>query len=247
MKKFFQEFGKFATKGSILDLAVAFMLTTAFGAITQSFVKDIIMPPIGLLLGKVDFNSLYINLTKTEYASLAAAKEAGAAVISYGAFINTLHQLCHRRTGALLYRARGEPREGQARGGSGGTDHEGVPLLPLDRFHQGYALPELHFPVGGLSQGQPRPRCLQPYALRTCPGSMVIEELGSSRDRRSEMKNGLTSAGQRAVLWLLAGGLVLALLAARPGAGSGRGLLAGASGNQGGWRHPASRSCGQRG
>ncbi len=90
MKKFFDEFRKFATKGNILDLAVAFMLTTAFGQITQSFVKDVIMPPIGLLLGKVDFANLYINLTKTEYASLAEAKEAGAAVISYGAFINTV-------------------------------------------------------------------------------------------------------------------------------------------------------------
>jgi len=90
MKKFFQEFKAFATKGNILDLAVAFMLTTAFGQITQSFVKDVIMPPIGLLLGKVDFANLYINLTSTKYPTLAAAKEAGAAVISYGAFINTV-------------------------------------------------------------------------------------------------------------------------------------------------------------
>ena len=90
MKGFFEEFRKFATKGNVLDLAVAFMLTTAFGRITQSLVNDIVMPPIGLLLGRVDFANLYVNLSGTEYESLAAAKEAGAAVISYGSFINTV-------------------------------------------------------------------------------------------------------------------------------------------------------------
>jgi large conductance mechanosensitive channel len=84
----FKEFKEFAMKGSLLDLAIGFIMGGAFGKIVSSLVNDIIMPPIGLLLGKVDFASLYINLSGKPYASLAEAKAAGAATINYGLFLN---------------------------------------------------------------------------------------------------------------------------------------------------------------
>ncbi len=85
-----QEFKKFAMRGNAIDLAVGFIMGGAFGAIVNSLVNDIIMPPIGLLLGKVDFSNLFINLSGTAYATLEEAKKAGAATINYGLFINTL-------------------------------------------------------------------------------------------------------------------------------------------------------------
>jgi large conductance mechanosensitive channel len=84
------EFKKFALKGSMMDLAVAFILGAAFGKIVTSLVTDVIMPPIGLLLGKVDFSSLFINLSGGSYRSLDAAKAAGAATINYGLFLNSV-------------------------------------------------------------------------------------------------------------------------------------------------------------
>jgi len=85
-----KEFREFALKGNVVDLAVGIIIGAAFGKITTSLVNDVIMPPIGALLGRVDFSTLFINLSGTPYASLAAAKEAGAPVIAYGAFINTV-------------------------------------------------------------------------------------------------------------------------------------------------------------
>lgn len=82
------EFKKFAMRGNVIDMAVGIIIGGAFGKIVASLVNDVIMPPIGLLLGNVDFSQLYVNLTSTEYASLAAAQEAGAATINYGMFIN---------------------------------------------------------------------------------------------------------------------------------------------------------------
>jgi large conductance mechanosensitive channel len=84
------DFKQFAVRGNVIDLAVGFILGTAFGKITTSLVNDVIMPPVGLLLGKVDFSSLYINLSGASYPSLAAAKAAGAPIIAYGSFINTI-------------------------------------------------------------------------------------------------------------------------------------------------------------
>ena len=85
-----EEFKQFAMRGNVVDMAVGIIIGGAFGKIVSSFVNDVIMPPIGMLMGNVDFGSLFINLSGTDYASLAAAEEAGAAVIRYGAFINTL-------------------------------------------------------------------------------------------------------------------------------------------------------------
>jgi large conductance mechanosensitive channel len=84
------EFKDFAMRGNVVDMAVGIIIGGAFGKIVSSFVNDVIMPPIGMLMGNVDFSSLFINLSGTEYASLAAAEEAGAAVIRYGTFINTV-------------------------------------------------------------------------------------------------------------------------------------------------------------
>jgi large conductance mechanosensitive channel len=87
-----EEFKKFALRGNVIDLAIGFIMGSAFSAIVNSLVNDIIMPPIGLLLGKVDFSNLFINLGNTHYTSLAQAKADGAPTINYGLFINTVIQ-----------------------------------------------------------------------------------------------------------------------------------------------------------
>jgi len=86
----FKEFKEFAMRGSVLDLAVGVIIGAAFGKIVSSLVEDIIMPPIGRLLGHVDFSSLFINLSDKSYETLAAAKAAGAPTLNYGNFINTI-------------------------------------------------------------------------------------------------------------------------------------------------------------
>lgn len=85
-----KEFREFAMRGNVIDLAVGVIIGAAFGKIVSSLVNDVIMPPLGLLLGQVDFSDLYINLSGQDYPSLAAAKEAGAPTINYGQFINVV-------------------------------------------------------------------------------------------------------------------------------------------------------------
>lgn len=85
-----QEFKAFIARGNVIDLAVGIIMGVAFTTIVNSLVNDIIMPPIGVLLGGVDFSNYYINLSGTHYDSLAAAKAAGAATINYGVFINAI-------------------------------------------------------------------------------------------------------------------------------------------------------------
>jgi large conductance mechanosensitive channel len=89
-----QEFKKFAMRGNVVDMAVGIIIGGAFGTIVKSLVADVIMPPIGLLLGGVDFSDLFVTLkegaTTGPYATLAAAQEAGAVTISYGVFINSV-------------------------------------------------------------------------------------------------------------------------------------------------------------
>ena len=85
-----QEFKAFIMRGSVVDLAVGIIIGAAFGRIVTSLVNDILMPPIGLVLGRVDFSNLFINLSDHPYASLAEAKAAGAPTINYGVFLNTL-------------------------------------------------------------------------------------------------------------------------------------------------------------
>jgi large conductance mechanosensitive channel len=86
----FKEFKAFAMRGNVLDMAVGIIIGAAFGRIITSFVSDIIMPPLGLVIGKVDFSSLFLNISGTSYSTLAQAKAAGAATINYGVFLNTV-------------------------------------------------------------------------------------------------------------------------------------------------------------
>ncbi len=88
-----KEFKEFIMRGNVLDLAVAVIIGAAFGKVVSSLVNDIIMPPIGLLLGKVDFSSLFINLSGKAYPTLSAAKAVGAPTINYGLFINAVIDL----------------------------------------------------------------------------------------------------------------------------------------------------------
>ncbi len=88
----FQEFKQFIMRGSVIDLAVGVIIGAAFGRIVTLLVGDIIMPPIGAIMGNVDFSDLFLSLSAGEYPSLAQAKEAGAATLNYGLFINNVIQ-----------------------------------------------------------------------------------------------------------------------------------------------------------
>ncbi|HEX7060582.1 MAG TPA: large conductance mechanosensitive channel protein MscL [Woeseiaceae bacterium] len=85
-----KEFKEFALRGNVVDMAVGIIIGAAFGKIVTSLVNDVIMPPLGLLTGKVDFSQLYLNLTGADYPSLTAAQAAGAATLNYGLFINAI-------------------------------------------------------------------------------------------------------------------------------------------------------------
>ncbi|HTX78932.1 MAG TPA: large conductance mechanosensitive channel protein MscL [Longilinea sp.] len=85
-----KEFKEFAMRGNVLDMAIGIIIGGAFGKIVTSLVNDIIMPPIGLLLGKINFSNLFIDLSNQSYASLADAQAAGAPTLNYGVFINTV-------------------------------------------------------------------------------------------------------------------------------------------------------------
>jgi large conductance mechanosensitive channel len=85
-----KEFKEFAMRGNVLDMAVGIIIGAAFGKIVAVFVSDVLMPPIGLLLGKVDFSNLFINLSGRPVSSIAEAKAAGAATINYGLFLNSV-------------------------------------------------------------------------------------------------------------------------------------------------------------
>jgi large conductance mechanosensitive channel len=85
-----KEFRDFAMRGNVVDLAIGIIIGASFGKIVTSFVNDMLMPPLGLVLGKVDFSNLFINLSSKHYDSLADAKAAGAATLNYGAFINNI-------------------------------------------------------------------------------------------------------------------------------------------------------------
>ena len=85
-----EEFKKFAMRGNVVDMAVGIVIGAAFGKIVSSFVGDVLMPPIGLLLGGIDFSNLFISLSGQSFDTLAAAQAAGAPVLRYGVFINTV-------------------------------------------------------------------------------------------------------------------------------------------------------------
>lgn len=90
MASFIKEFKEFAIKGNMIDLAVGVIIGTAFGKVVTSLVSDILMPPLGLILNKVNFSELYWNLSSTEYATLEAAQKAGAPTLNYGLFLTNI-------------------------------------------------------------------------------------------------------------------------------------------------------------
>lgn len=85
-----KEFKDFAMRGNVLDMAIGIVIGAAFGKVIASFVEDILMPPLGRLVGRVDFTNLFLSLNGQHYDTLAAAKAAGAPTVNYGLFINTL-------------------------------------------------------------------------------------------------------------------------------------------------------------
>lgn len=85
-----KEFKDFAVRGNVMDMAVGVIIGGAFGKIVSSFVTDVLMPPVGLFLGSVDFSSMFLNLGRVDYATLAEAQAAGAPVLTYGVFVNTV-------------------------------------------------------------------------------------------------------------------------------------------------------------
>lgn len=85
-----KEFKEFAMRGNMLDLAVGVIIGAAFGGVVSSLVSDVLMPPLGRLLGRVDFSNLFINLGEKHFDSLPAAKAAGAPTLNYGNFLNTI-------------------------------------------------------------------------------------------------------------------------------------------------------------
>lgn len=85
-----KEFKQFAMRGNVLDMAIGIIIGAAFGKIITSLVGDVLMPPLGLILGKVDFSGLFLNLSGKSFATLAEAKAAGAPTINYGLFLNTV-------------------------------------------------------------------------------------------------------------------------------------------------------------
>lgn len=87
-----KEFKEFVARGSVLDLAIAVVIGAAFGKVVSAFVDDVLLPPIGMLLGKTDFSNLFVALNGASYPSIDAARAAGAPIIAYGAFFNTLIQ-----------------------------------------------------------------------------------------------------------------------------------------------------------
>ena len=90
MKKFIADFKSFAVKGNVLDMAIGVIIGAAFGKIVSSAVSDVIMPLLGLIMGKVDFKALFVALNGKSYATLEAAKQASAPVLTYGVFLQTL-------------------------------------------------------------------------------------------------------------------------------------------------------------
>jgi large conductance mechanosensitive channel len=88
--KIFKEFKEFAVKGSVIDLAIGIIIGAAFTGVVNSLVNDVIMPPIGLLVGKVDFSNLFITLSGSHFPNLADAKAGGAVTLNYGLFVNTI-------------------------------------------------------------------------------------------------------------------------------------------------------------
>lgn len=157
----FKEFREFAMRGSVLDMAVGIIIGAAFGAIVTSLVADVLMPPIGLLLGRVDFANLYVLLTAGQtpgpYASLAAAHQAGAVTLNYGAFINKIISFLIVAF-ALFLMIRSMNRMKRKAEAPPGSGDERVPFLRDGRPAQGGPLPTVHVGTREIAASLPAKR-----------------------------------------------------------------------------------------
>ena len=190
-----KEFRDFIARGNVLDLAVGVIIGLAFGKIVTTLVEGIIMPPIGMLLGNIDFSNLFIVLNRTLPAdeipqTLKAAADAGVPVIAYGRFVNdVLNFLIVAGAVFLMVKQVNRIKSSIDKPAAcRRADDERVPILRLDDFDQGDALPELHFPavIDGV-----RPHCIafinvdgvRPHGKRPgqpdCNASSRMEEGGS--------------------------------------------------------------------
>ncbi len=128
----FQEFKEFASKGNVVDLAVGVIIGGAFGKIVSSLVEDVVMPPIGLLVGRVDFKELYVSLSGGSYPSLAEAKKAGAVTLNYGNFLqNVLTFLIVAFSVFLIVKAVNRFKRAQAPAAPAGPSEEVVLLTEI--------------------------------------------------------------------------------------------------------------------
>ena len=144
----FKEFKEFAMRGNVVDMAVGIIIGGAFGTIVKSLVADVLMPPIGLLLGGVDFSDLFVvfkaGTTPGPYATLADAQAAGAVTVNYGVFLNARDQLPDRGLRRLPVDPRDQRDAPQGRCRAGSADDQGVPALRVGDSDQGHPLPALH-------------------------------------------------------------------------------------------------------
>ena len=148
-----KEFKEFIMRGNVLDLAIAVVIGAAFGKIIASLVDDIIMPPIGLALGNVDFANLFVNLSGKDYPSVAAAKAAGAATLNYGIFFNTIFSfLIIAFVIFLLIRSYSKMQKPKL---APAPTNQGLPVLSLSDSDQGDTLRPLHFRVKVIRGGCP--------------------------------------------------------------------------------------------
>ncbi len=149
-----KDFKDFVMRGNVLDLAVAVIIGAAFGKIVTLLVTDILMPPLGLIVGNVDFSNLFINLSSVPYQSLVEAKAAGAATINYGVFLNAVvNFLIVAFVIFLLIRAVARLKR-QEEAPPCGPGNQGMPLLSVERADQSDTLRILHVGAEGGVNGR---------------------------------------------------------------------------------------------
>ena len=172
-----KDFKDFVARGNVMDLAVAVILGGAFGKIVTSFVDDVLMPPIGLALGGVDFRNLFLNLSGKSYATLAEAKAAGAATLNYGIFLNTVIDFLI--VAFVIFLIVRQLARFKKHGAGRGAHHAPVPLLRHGHLPEGQPLSVLH--VGGESRGLTGPISRSRSARRRRPACPAAGPLSLRR------------------------------------------------------------------
>ncbi len=177
-----KEFKAFAMRGNVLDLAVALVIGAAFGKIVTSFVSDILMPPLGLLLGKVDMQNLFIDLSGTHHTTLAEAKAAGAATINYGVFINTVVDFAFVAFAVFLIIKASEQAQGTLPRRWRPVEDEAVPVLPVRHPHRRNQVRPVHVAAASAGRVDSTPRRSSTAAsIRTSGSGSAWKEIPSTR------------------------------------------------------------------